>query len=490
MIAVILILLFAFICWKKQVHVLGKFDLLLAFGLKLILAFGYFYFYVYISGNGKLEAGNHSSVLVNGDFYTFFSESKELHDVFAKSSSDFFKLFFGLDDSLATKYLEHTEHWTHVKPGIINDSQNVMRVNALFYFIGQGNIAVHFIIVGALTLFSTHFFVEKFAARTQFSPKKLFWILLLLPSFAFSNASIIKEPFLFSGILLAFGAVVNSEKKTFVQWQFYVGILLMLMFKGYVLLFLFPICGIYLISRVIRLNFKYLISVLTICCLLLLVFSTQTQFKLTRTLSEKQYDFMNVARGGVHLTRNDTVFFIPEYQLNQVKFNNEFFVSVKKNFPAFIVQKGKVYPYKKYVFKQADTSLAVYYINPRANTFFEATPINSSFSQLVLNTPEAFFRAAFCPTFSDIGGWKMKFHFFETLFVFGFVFYFFKKYRVFTSSNDRDYQLILISTAFLLFLLIGYTTPVFGAIIRYRLPAYLFLIIACLLSSKKISNSN
>jgi hypothetical protein len=168
MIAVILILLFAFICWKKQVHVLGKFDLLLAFGLKLILAFGYFYFYVYISGNGKLEAGNHSSVLVNGDFYTFFSESKELHDVFWKSPGDFFNLFFGLDDSLATKYLEHTEHWTHVKPGIINDSQNVMRVNTIFYFIGQGNIAVHFILVAALTLFSTHFFVEKFATRTYF----------------------------------------------------------------------------------------------------------------------------------------------------------------------------------------------------------------------------------------------------------------------------------------------------------------------------------
>jgi hypothetical protein len=100
---------------------------------------------------------------------------------------------------------------------------------------------------------------------------------LLLPSFAFSNASIIKEPFLFSGILLAFGAVVNSEKKTFVQWQFYVGILLMLMFKGYVLLFLFPICGIYLISRVVRLNFKYVISGLTICCLLLLVFSQTLQ---------------------------------------------------------------------------------------------------------------------------------------------------------------------------------------------------------------------
>lgn len=490
MIAVILILLFAFICWKKQVHVLGKFDLLLAFGLKLILAFGYFYFYVYISGNGKLEAGNHSIILVNGDFYTFFSEAKELHDVFAKSPSDFFKLFFGLDDSLATTYLQHTEHWTHVKPWIINDSQNVMRINALIYFISQGNVAVHFILVAALTLFSTHFFVEKFAARTNFSSKKLFWILLLLPSFAFSNASIIKEPFLFSGILLAFGAVVNSEKKTFVQWQFYTGILLMLMFKGYVLLFLFPICGIYLISRTVRLNFKYVLSGIAVCSILILIFSSSLQFKLTRILSEKQYDFMNVARGGVHLTRNDTVFFVPEHQLKQVKFKNEFFIAIKENLPAFIVQKGKIYPYEKYVFKKADTSIAVFYKNPRANTFFEATPINNSFRQLILNTPEAFFRAAFCPTLTDTGGWKMKFHFFETIFVFAFVLYFFRRYRTSTTDNDRDYQLILIITAFLLFLLIGYTTPVFGAIIRYRLPAYLFLIIACLLSSKKISNTN
>ncbi len=481
MIALFLFLLFAFLCWKKRISSFNRFELLFAFGVKLLFSFGYFYYYVYVVGNGQLEAGNHSVLLVNGDFYTFFGEAKELHDVFYTSPTDFFKLFFGLDDSLAPKYLEYTEHWTHLKPGIMNDSQNVMRVNALIYFIGGGSLVVHFILVNAVVLFSTVYFVNSFEKRTTFSKRFVFWLLLLIPSFAFSNASIIKEPFLFSGILLMLGAVFNSNKKAIFQWQFYVGILLMVMFKAYVLLFFVPLAALYLVSRAIKIRLIYFVISSFLVVSSVLFFSVKTRNLVTQTISDKQYDFMNVGRGGVHLLRQDSLFYVSESLKKLITFKNEFFVEVPKNLRANYVQSGSIYPFENYVFKQTDSSVAIFYINPRANSFFESTPIQRSFSNLVKTAPEAFFRAAICPTFMDVGGWKMKIHFIETLFLYGFIFYSFIRNRKSATQTDRSLQFILIGSAVLLFLLIGWTTPVFGAIVRYRLPAILFLLIASML---------
>ena len=49
------------------------------------------------------------------------------------------------------------------------------------------------------------------------------------------------------------------------------------------------------------------------------------------------------------------------------------------------------------------------------------------------------------------------------------------------NKTEKNVLIGLFSFALLLFVLIGWTTPVIGAIVRYRFPAQLALILSCLI---------
>lgn len=119
---------------------------------------------------------------------------------------------------------------------------------------------------------------------------------------------------------------------------------------------------------------------------------------------------------------------------------------------------------------------------PGTNSYFKSTLIDNSFQQLVLNIPEAIFNAMFRPFPLDKGS-LLKFPIMLEswgillLLIFSF---FFKKKNL--DKKEKGIISALLIFTLLLFMLIGLTTPISGAIARFRFPAQLALVIISLIS--------
>ena len=93
--------------------------------------------------------------------------------------------------------------------------------------------------------------------------------------------------------------------------------------------------------------------------------------------------------------------------------------------------------------------------------------------------------AAIRPWPTDPGGNLKWFNILETLGLFCWLIYGLIKYRKQRTPFQNDLVLLIAGFAILLFLLIGWTTPVLGAIARYRIPAYLGLFVIGMIGKKE-----
>ena len=93
--------------------------------------------------------------------------------------------------------------------------------------------------------------------------------------------------------------------------------------------------------------------------------------------------------------------------------------------------------------------------------------------------------AAIRPWPTDPGGNLKWFNILETLGLFTWMFFGIWKYRKQRNKTQNDLLFITACFAILLFLLIGWTTPVLGAIARYRIPAYLGLFVIGMIGKKE-----
>ena len=477
MTVIFLFLLGCVLLWKLPTVGLKRYDLIIALVIKCLFCALFFQIYADYYGTGALSA----------DAGLFMKESKILHDVSVESWGDYFKFIFGLEtQEMIMHHLGATDHWSSGNLILINDAQNVMRVNSLIYFISGGDIKVHlllfslFIVLGIRELYLT--FHNKI-----FIEKRLFFLLLLvLPSLAFWSASMLKEPLMIVGLCLILRAQFGelTFKKRIVK--FIVGSVLMLLFKPYVF---FILIGSILVFMIANICFKRKVWLATLVVFtagsILFMFNTKSKDELVAYLTRKQFDFINVGQGGLHAYADSCFYYFREDQYDGITFFGGHHVRLEESMLAKKVKLGSAQAAEDVYLKPTGKIWINYYSTYRCGSFIPVTQINNSSSQLIKNIPEAFVNAAFRPFFGDPGGNLKYFNIVETLILFGWLLFtllFFRKYRSF-----EDNQLIWTFVVFsiLLFLLIGFTTPVLGAIARYRIPAYLMLFICSVLGSKK-----
>ncbi|MBK9592889.1 MAG: hypothetical protein IPO32_15795 [Crocinitomicaceae bacterium] len=124
-----------------------------------------------------------------------------------------------------------------------------------------------------------------------------------------------------------------------------------------------------------------------------------------------------------------------------------------------------------------------------SSSYFESTEINYDGWNLIKSMPETIWNVWVRPFPNDPGGNLKLASFFQNmaLIIFGF----FVLFR-FRKPNEVEFfwLFFLMGSVLLITFIIGWTTPVFGAIARYKVPAELFLLCALfiLLKSKKITS--
>ena len=455
----------------KVFHINGLHPAVMSWSFLIRLASGLIFLYIYsvFYGNGNLSA----------DAGSFLRQSRTLNEVFYDSPSAYLKFLTGIGESreLIEKYLMDTHHWDAGTLTLVNDNKNLLRFHSLIHFISAAPL-VHLAFSIFFAQLGTRLIFLSFRKFVSIPQHYFYWITFLIPGVLFWTSAILKEPLMFLGIALLCSALFIKR----IWWKrgihLLLALFLLLSFKPYVLICIVPVLFFTLVYYSIGRKKLVRSSLFSLVILIagLFIFSKQS-FKVLHIISRKQFDFVNVGRGGMHVIGDTSFYYFTNSQLDKLTLRHGLaelnepvdalvteFGSIEAEVPVHLVPKGEKWP--------------IYFLSVGCTSYIPITPIRDSYVNLLKCTPEAFVNSNLRPWPWDPGSWLKWLAFLETLAVVGLIVFSFRNRRKLSVSEGLIvFQLLIF--ALVLSLLIGYTTPVLGAIVRYRFPVSLAIVIVC-----------
>lgn len=443
--------------------------MMIAFLSKLLVGFILIFIHTTYYGSGDLSHDGH----------TFMTEGKTLNNVFHESPYYYIELMLGIEKDKAFAY--QTEYWSPGDLTLINDSKNVIRLHSIIHFFSGNQTAIHIAVFCFLALIGVKLIFESIRKHIKINQNLAFWILLLPPSTIFWTSSMMKESILILGIGLFAYAVMSKNSFVIKLLCFLLSIPLLLGFKPYVGLLLL-LTLVYLIYSKILFKDKHIIALpisIFIVFLCGLIFS-ETKDKIVNHLTRKQFDFMNVGRGGLHVLSDTCFYYFSPEQYDFLSFEGDK-VKLKKEVDASILRFGSTQqPIPVHLIPRGEIWQNVYQ-SKGCESYISITPINNSASQILKNIPEAITNALFRPFPNDKGSHLKYFAIIEVFLMILMVGFSFFKKRTLNIAEKRIVTFLILFSLSLL-ILIGLTTPVNGAIVRYRFPVQLATVIVILIS--------
>ncbi len=283
---------------------------------------------------------------------------------------------------------------------------------------------------------------------------------------------------LFLGIGLFIRGILGEEGRR--KWWFIAGgILLILAFKAYVLLCALPAILFYWVYRALP-RFKALGTLLIFGALttIVLLSAPGLRNKFVHVLSRKQYDFINVGHGGLHAQADTCFYFFTQEQIPELNIVGDS-VSIEHTMHAMILKHGSIDAPIPVTLEPNNEKWFIYFRNDKSDGFIHTTMIHDSFSQLLKNIPEALLNSLFRPYFPDPGSWLKYPAMLEVFLLYAFLlFAIFRRRKLDSEQKALIWAILVFVVA--LSLTIGWVTPVLGAIVRYRIPAFVGLLIIAL----------
>ena len=354
------------------------------------------------------------------DIFKYYDDSLVLYHSFFKNPIDFFKIILGLDfnrEYFSFNYYMEMNNWdTSYKNSLMNESRLLIKINAILNLIGFKNYffnSITFILMGFV---GEVLIFKSLIKKFEFKyPKFLFWSIVLFPSVFLWSSGILKEPM----IIFSFGLILNSlilKRKWAYISSFIVAILIIFKVKFYIFICVFPALISYIISEKTKLNPPRIIF--TICVIMAAIIfalgKMNNNYNPLKILSQKQNDFITLS---------------------------ELF----------------------------DTGSA-----------YKITPIEPNITSLLKAIPKGLINGFFRPFPNNINNLLQLFPLIENLLLYLMITYLFFKMILLKIKINQDVKNILWNSLFfitMLFILIGISTPVIGALVRYKVPGLLFLII-------------
>jgi hypothetical protein len=261
----------------------------------------------------------------------------------------------------------------------------------------------------------------------------------------------------------------------------------MLLFKPYVLACILPALGFHFIYRYFggESILKSLAISSALLAITVLVFP-KTEETFTHYISRKQFDFDNVGKGGIHVLGDTCFYYFKPEQIDLLDFKGNL-VTLKSATDAYVIYFGSIQSPIPIHLQATGETWQVAYKSVGCLSYIEPKLIENSTSQLIKNIPESLANSVLRPYPGDPGSWLKIPAMLEVWIIF-FVFLICVIYRRKLNSFEKGLIGALFIFALSLYLLIGWTTPVIGAIARYRFPAQLAVVFIglILIDSKKI----
>lgn len=444
------------------------------FFVKVLVGCFFLYVYSYHYGVGELTA----------DANAFMHDSKILSDVFYDSPTDYFRFLFGFDDNfLISQYLSETTQWDAGASKWFNDAKNILRIHSLIHFVSFEKEIIHLMLIALISLLGLRLMTIAILPFVRVSATTVFFVLLLMPNALFWSSGILKEPIIFFSMGLFLYAVLGAFPPFRKMILILLSIACLIGIKPYILLCIVPAVLVFFLFRSIKKIKTALLVfvVITSGCLLSLL--TAPMKPIVNKLSHQQFDFINIGKGGVFARADTCIYIMYGGDMQHVIVDNvDSTVMLTKVINGHYIKPNKKKDKKQCTIYPNEKPWKMYYDGEFSGSYIEVTTINESPETLLLNIPEAIKNVLLRPYPNDppdsyfkylsiIDGWGIL-----ALLIAVIIFF-----RRKISRKELNFVIALSVFSLVLTLLIGWTTPVIGAIIRYKVPIQLAMMMITLI---------
>jgi hypothetical protein len=423
----IILLLILIFKWKIfSIEGLPRKDIAIAFIIKTLAALLLIWIY-----------SNYYRERHNADIFKYFDDSLIITSSFLTNPKDFFSMIFGFEnhyEQLHQNYFINMNHWdSSYTSTILNESRLVIRLNAIIGLISFKIYFIHALFFSFLSLIG---FVYIIKTLKKISPtenfRHVFWALILFPSILLFSSGILKEPLIILGLgtctFSLISIIENKKLRTKTILLFLLSLLLILKVKFYVFCCLFSSIFIYVSIKKINKNpnLILLLNLLVISLIVGLLHFLNSEYDPIVIISKKQQDFIRLA---------------------------EFY---------------------------------------NAGSLIEISQIQDNLFSFLKAIPSGFVNSTTKPFPWEISSRIHLIPLFENIIILGLIGYVLSKFKKLKTIFDKNKYAHLYSVVVFiisLYCIIGITTPVFGALIRYKIPGLIFIIIGLTISVKKTYKS-
>jgi len=479
MIPVIYILVFGFLTWKMPFfHLKGikRKWLLAAFSVKLLAGALLMWIYTVYYPDKKMA-----------DVYKFYTDARIMYEGCNEGIGDYLKMLFGIDDAapyFKNTYYARMDHWYRVADfGMYNSDRTMIRINAFLLLFSGGNIYAHMIVLAFVSFTGLLFLYRSFIPFIAGKEKLLFACLFFEPAVLLWATGILKEGialFALGYFFFSFFDLVNKKRFYTGATGIVLSLGLLFLIKTFLLFTVVPAAVVYLIAHRSggwRTGAVYFIFYLVLGGFLFLWPMPRVGQWFLQNACKKQQDFKNWAKGGVFVEN--------KIGLARIDPRQKYFIDTLAP-GRFKVKKGASFMYWRsgfpndtiFVKNNSDTSTFVL-VNDvlPAKSVLRGPETKPRFFSFLKEMPRAFYNGFCAPlkfrgasAFEILAG-------VESILLTGFMVFCF----VFKGKNRLSNPVLLaLAVSIPVFLVIGYTVPVSGAIVRYRSVALPFILMAAL----------
>jgi hypothetical protein len=356
-----------------------------------------------------------------------------MFDALKTNPIHFFKMLSGIGNNTPEflPYYDKMNYWSRqIESSIYNDSHTIIRFNTLLRFFSLGHYHVHTVFICFFSLTGLTAIYKTFYPVLKDKKLELFVVIFLLPSVLFWGSGVLKEGLIFFTLgmfIYFFGQLFKTKAIVICLLS---GLLLALS-KFYVWITIMP--GLLFLLWVNKsLGAHKALKFITVFALLGFLGLNIDKYTSIQnplvTLSQKQIEFNKLANGTVSDAFNNTI--------------------------------------------------------PIPGSVTKINTLEPTLTSLITNSPTAFVNTLFRPFLWELNSPMMLLAGIENIIILLFIIIcilFIKP----LSQIPWEYVLFCLSFVIIQFLIIGSTTPIIGAIVRYKVPALPFLLIAFLLMIDK-----
>ncbi len=465
-----------------------KFILAILFLKILGCAIYYWIYFKYYPGSFK------------NDSTSTMQDAMVVYNALPNHISDYLKIIFGAHsdfstDPLYNSYFKHIDKWggsDSVSDYFLNDNRTSIRLHAVIMLFSFGHYAVHALVMLVLSFMGQFAFYKTYKIYFKGKEFLLAFIIFITPSILFWTSGVLKEPlaiFLIGIFIYSyFNIFIHKNAKTKTLILFAISIFGFLILKPYILVLLIVPLSIFTIVnkyQIKKITLFYFISFVLLYGTGIFTLKYVLKKDIIKTIVTRQNDFVNLSKGGVFL-------------LNETKYvrldpeDYDCFVNVNQKH----LNIGRIKPHTKLMYWDAkhinnlrdtlfdndnkDSSLFHFHsFCPVAGSGITINKLEPTFTSFMRLIPQSFYNVLCKPFFHDSNSITELMASLENLFfiLFGLICFIYS-----SKTNPFKNQLLLFSFIIISsFLLIGLTTTVMGAIVRYKVPFLPFLLMIPLL---------